>query len=401
MSTEYNHQAFIMRFEAHLDKLGFVLKKQFDDSKKGGRFFERGGKRNKAVGRYMYVPAHESKSGKNLIVYTFFEVRDKSTNKITSVSLSETFFDKTPNNVKRNSTFDKKEYERKKAERIANEARLVKEWSESAYLEYKKLHDIDANVNEHPYIKRKNVAAGRGLIIANQDLKIGSYYNIHKTDKSLHDFYYIKKGDLIIPAIDLDLNFRTYQKITHDGTKRQRIDITTIGAFYCLGEWRENTTRVFLVEGYATGYTLYRALDGAVVFVCFDVNNIGVVAKQLTEKYPFIEFIVCTDNDRKKSTKVGLYKGLEYGYRFNAPFIFPKFEDGPEYDSLSDWNDLATVLLDREINEMINKQITYFKIKGKETCIKEVACCNGLTDEDLREYASISQIKELFKTLDL
>jgi putative DNA primase/helicase len=74
----------------------------------------------------------------------------------------------------------------------------------------------------------------------------------------------------------------------------------------------KNTVRIYLVEGYATGYTLYR-VTGGVVFVCFDVNNIGVLAKQLSERFPFIEFIV-TNNDRKKTTKVGLFWVLEYSY---------------------------------------------------------------------------------------
>lgn len=400
MSIDFNQNTFIAEFESFLDGLGFVLKKQFDDSDKGGRFFERGGNKNKAMGRYKYVPPHMSSSGKALIIYTFFEMRDKATQKIISVSKTEYFWDKSDTS-KRNSSFDKKEYERKKALRLKNEALLQEGWSKLALSEYKSIYDENANADDHPYIKRKNVKAGRGLVIAKEDRKIPSYYNIHKTDKNLHEFYYIKKGDLMIPAIDINLNFRTYQKINAEGTKRQRIDITTIGAFYCLGEWRENTTRIYLVEGYATGYTLHRAMNSAVVFVCFDVNNIGVVASLLAEQFPFIEFILCTDNDRKKSTKVGLYKGLEYAYRFNKPFIFPKFFDGPEYDELSDWNDLATVLLDSEINEMVLEQIADFHAKGKAKCINEVANYNGLSNEDLREYAQNSKIENLFATLDL
>lgn len=401
MGIEFNQSAFILEFESYLESLGFILKKQFDDSDKGGRFFERGGKKNKAMGRYKYVPPHLSSNGKALIIYTFFEMRDKTTQKIVSASKTEYFWDKSGKSNSRNSSFDKAEYERKKAQRLANEALLQEEWSKLAYEEYKKLIDLSVKADDHAYLKRKNVKAGRGLIIAKMDLVVSSYYNIHKTDKSLHDFYYIKKGDLIVPAIDLYLKFRTYQKIDPHGTKRQRIDITTIGAFYCLGDWRENTTRVYLVEGYATGYTLHRAMDSAVVFVCFDVNNIGVIAAQLIEMYPHIEFVICTDNDRKKSTKVGLYKGLEYAYRFNKSFIFPKFYDGPEYDELSDWNDLATVVLDSEIKEMVLEQIDNFSLKGKEQCIKEVAKYNGLTNEDLIEYATNSSINDLFKTLAL
>lgn len=401
MSLEYNHQAFIAAFERHLDSLGFYLKKDFDDTEKGGRFFEIGARKNKAKGKYRYLPSHESYSGKPVIIYTFFEVWDKATNKVVSGSRTECFKDTSSSNSKNTTAFDKAEYERKKVERDAYQALLQKNLSKKAFEEYKTLKDVNADPNNHQYIKRKNVAAARGLIIAKENMKIGSYYNIHKTDPNQHDYYYIAKGDLLVPAIDLDLQFRTYQKIDPYGRKRQRIDISTVGAFYCLGEWRENTVRIYLVEGYATGYTLHRAMDSAVVFVCFDVQNIGVVAAQLRERYPFIEIIICTDNDRKKSTKVGLYKGFEYAYRFDQPFIFPKFDEGPEYDDLSDWNDLATVLLDSEIKEMVEKQISFFKEYGTEKCIKWVAKSNGLSEGDLIEYAEHSRIKDLFSSLDL
>lgn len=400
MSLEYNHKAFIAAFESHLDSLGFFLKKDFDDVR-GGRFFEINSKKKKAAGKYMYLSPDRAYTGRHTIIYTFFEVFDKATNKIVHKSKTESFIDKSSPKANHITAFDKAEYERKKAERDAYQAQLQIQWSLMAFEEYKSLIDENADPNNHPYIRRKNVAAGRGLIIAKKNLKIGSYYNIHKTDPKQHDYYYIKKSDLLIPAIDLNLNFRTYQKIDLHGTKRQRIDISTVGAFYCLGEWRENTIRIYLVEGYATGYTLHRVMEFAVVFVCFDVQNIGVVAEQLREKYPFIEFIICTDNDRKKSTKVGLYKGFEYAYRFDQPFIFPKFEEGPEYAELSDWNDLATVLLDSEIKEMVEKQIEFFKEYGKERCIKWVAKSNGLSDEDLISYAENSRVKDLFSTLDL
>lgn len=401
MSLDFNYQAFVSEFENHLDGLGFYLKKDFDDTNKGGRFYEIGGKKHKAMGRYKYVPPHESSSGKALIIYTFFEVRDKVQNKVVSTTKTEYFWDKSSPNTKRTTAFDKAEYERKKAERIAYEALLQRNWSQKAFEEYKSLKDENADPNNHEYIRRKNVAAGRGLIIAKENMKIGSYYNIHKTDPNQHNYYYIKKGDLLVPAIDLSLQFRTYQKIDPHGTKRQRIDISTVAAFYCLGDWRENTFRIYLVEGYATGYTLHRAMDSAVVFVCFDVQNIGVIAEQLREQYPYVEIIICTDNDRKKSTKVGLYKGFEYAYRFEQPFIFPKFNDGPEYDHLSDWNDLATVISDSEIKEMVEKQIAFFTEYGKENCIKWVAKSNGLSESDLIDYAQQSPIKELFSTLDL
>lgn len=399
--SDYNHLTFIAEFENMLEGLGFYLKKPFDDVK-GGRFFERGGRKNKAIGRYKYVPNYETQSGNHLIMYTFFEIRDKATQKLVSSSKTEYFWHKTNNQFNRQKPkFDKAEYDRKRAEAEKKEAELLKQLSEQAYKEYLDLIDNTLDANQHPYSKRKNIQVTRGVIVARKSLKIPSHYNQFRTDIKTHEFHYVSRGDLIIPAIDIYFNFRTYQAIDRNGGKRQRIDITTVGAFHLIGQWDKNTKRVFLVEGYATGFTLHRAMKNAVVLVCFDVNNIGVVADLLAYHYKDLEFIIATDNDRKKSTKVGLYKGFEYSYKHNKPFIFPKFEDEPEYEDLSDFNDLGTVMLDHEIYEMVENQINFFKEYGKEKCITWVAQANGLSLDNLREYASVSKVQGLFSSLNL
>jgi hypothetical protein len=401
---DYNHFSFIAEFERTLDQMGFFLKKGFDDTDKGGRFFEKNGKRNKAIGRYKYIPDYKSSSGNHLIIYTFFETRDK-TGKLISGTRTEYFWHQPKGGAARNhkTQFDKEEYAKRRREAEKEALELQKKFSESAYKEYLELRSAyersGLDVNNHKYLKRKNVLAGRGVILVCKNMKIESYYNQFKTDEKLFDFQYIKRNDLMVPAIDIDFLFRTYQKIDENGGKKQRIDITTVGAFYLLGEWNEETKRVYLVEGYATGYTIHRAMDDAVVLVCFDVNNVGVVLGLINSRYPNIEIIIGTDNDRKKSTKVGLYKGFEYSYIYNMPFIFPKFEDSPEYEELSDFNDLATVLLDFEIAAMIESQINFFKTYGKNQCIKWVAQSNGLSLDNLKEYAEMSKVNNLFSSL--
>lgn len=236
------------------------------------------------------------------------------------------------------------------------------------------------------------------MIICNKNLKIESYYNQFKTDANKKDYFHLRRGDLIIPAINLDLEFVTYQRITDSGVKLQRIDISTVGAFYCLGDWRTTTKRIYLCEGYATGYSLYMATNG-VVFVCFDVHNIGVVLKLLKEKYPTIEVIICTDNDRKKTTKVGLYKGLEYSYLYNSPFIFPVFPNDEKYANDSDWNDLSKIMDNEFIAKMCENQIKFFYENGKNICIERVAKKHGITGEDLKVNAKNNNL--LFKSMDL
>lgn len=397
-NLDYNHQEFISNFERHLQSEGFHLKKSFDDSDKGGRFFKDGHK-NKAFGRYKFVDGALTSSGNPLIMWTVFGLVDKAGKLLTSASTNYYWYEsKEKPNRKSKPKHDENAYKKAVADRAKREQELQKQFRKNAFDEYKLLKDSSADPNQHPYLTKKGVKAGNGLIICNQDIKIGSYYNEFKTNYADKDFYYIKKGDLLIPAMNLDLEFVTYQRITDQGVKLQRIDISTVGAFYCLGDWRTSTKRIYLCEGYATGYSLFQATDG-VVFVCFDVHNIGVVLKLLKIKYPHIEIIICTDNDRKKSTKVGLYKGFEYSYMYNSPFTFPVFPEGEMFSSLSDWNDLSKIIDYSKILQMCENQIKYFYENGKNHCIERVAKKNGISGSDLKLYSKNNEL--LFKTMDL
>ncbi len=397
-NIDYNQQEHIYQFEDYLRSIGCYLKKSFDDSPKGGRFFKDGYKKDKAVGRYKYLAV--TRDGYPIIMYTIFSILDKSGNVIAEQSTKYFQYERKSKNNKKNNEpkFDKASYEKAILERQQKEQALQVLLRKNAFEDYKSLMDADADPDQHPYLIKKNVPAGRGLIICNRDLKIPSHYNQFKSDEKEKDYYFLKKGDLLIPAINLDLDFVTYQRITDRGVKLQRIDISTVGAFYCIGDWRTTTKRIHLCEGYATGYSLYLATNG-VVFVCFDVHNIGVVLKLLKEKYPHIEVVICTDNDRKKKTKVGLYKGFEYSYLYNSPFIFPVFPNDEKYSDDSDWNDLAKIMSYEVIGKMCENQIKFFYENGKNTCIERVAKKHGIIGEDLKVYAK--NINLLFESMDL
>lgn len=397
-NLDYNHHEFIMQFESLLRSKGFYLKKSFDDTPKGGRFF-RDGFKNKAFGRYKYVDGGLTPSGNPMIMWTLFSIMDRE-GKVISEARTEYFWYENKENKEntKKQKFDEIAYKKVIAEKEKKERELQSSLRKLACEEYKSLKDLDADPNKQKYLVKKNVSAGRGLIISNKDLKIGSYYNQFKTTEKDKDYFYIRRGDLLIPAMNLDLEFVTYQRITDNGVKLQRIDISTVGAFYCLGDWRTSTKRIYLCEGYATGYSLYLATNG-VVFVCFDVHNIGVVLKLLKERLPDVEVIICTDNDRKKKTKVGLFKGFEYSYLHNSPFIFPVFPNDEKYSDDSDWNDLAKIMDYELIGKMCENQIKYFYEKGKNKCIELVAKKNGINGEILKEYTKNNNL--LFKTMDL
>jgi hypothetical protein len=397
-NLEYNHQEFIYQFEALLRNEGFYLKKAFDDTPKGGRFFKDGYK-NKAFGRYKFRDGSQTTSGNPHVMWTLFSIVDRE-GKVLTEAKTEYFWFKPNKQSAKMSQPRRSEAEYKKiiADKEKKERELQLTLSKQALSEYLSLSSSDVVADSHKYLIKKGVSAGRGLIICNQNLKIGSYYNQFKNEEKNKDYFFIRKGDLLIPAMNLDLQFVTYQRITDQGVKLQRIDISTVGAFYCLGDWRKSTKRIYLCEGYATGYSLHLA-TGGVVFVCFDVHNIGVVIKKLKELKPELEVIISTDNDRKKKTKVGLYKGFEYSYLYNSPFIFPVFPNDNAYSDDSDWNDLSKIMANQIISEMIESQIKFFYEKGKEYCIEKVALKSGINGNDLRDYVKNNNI--LFKSMDL
>lgn len=398
---EYNHGLFVMQFESLLGEYGFYLTKPFNEDSKGDRFYRKDNTK-KAIGRYRFICASKSKSGYPAVMWHIFDEVNKE-GKLVSAGSTNYFWFKPEvqkGDQPKKVEFNEEEYKKRQKEREEEQLRLQKEWRLQAHAEYFQLRDHEADVVTHEYLVRKRIKALRGVVLAKQSLRLGSYYNQFKATEADKVYYYIGRGDLLIPAINIDKEFVTYQKITADGTKRQRIDISTVGAFYLMGQLTEDTETVYLCEGYATGYSLFEAA-GQTVLVCFDVNNVGFVAQQLKARYPNLSMVFSTDNDRKKVTKVGIYKGFEYAYRFDMPFVFPCFANNDENDGRSDWNDLAEISTPVEIREMLEKQIDYFKKYGKQIGIAAACAAYGVSIQDLELYAQgqITKHPDLFKTV--
>lgn len=397
----FNYEAFVANFMLHLEQNGYYLKKSFDPIR-GGHFFKTGyAKKSKAFGKYLYHSPDMTRTGDALIIWTEFAHYEKGTGKVLISHRSHNFWDKSQG--KNKSKVDLEAVNKMLKKREEDERKLQVELRSLAYSEYKQLSESSLDPNEHPYIKRKNVKAERGVIRVSKGMIVESYYNQFKENDVDKTFFRIKLNDLLIPAIDINLSFVTYQKIPPLGNKMQRVDVSTIGAFYVLGEWRLSTKTIFFCEGYATGWSLYNAIktggwQDTIVFVCFDVANVGVVLGQILRKLPDVEGVICTDNDWKKATKAGLYKGFEYSYKYKMPFIFPKFPDNYDGDG-TDWNDLDQMISPLEMFDMISNQIDSFKTLGVNQSIKNFAIKNSIKGTDLKLIAQ--RDKTLFSTLDL
>ena len=98
---------------------------------------------------------------------------------------------------------------------------------------------------------------------------------------------------LVIPGFDSKGELQTIQHILPNGEKRFFIGCSTAGAFFVIGGISK---QMYLVEGYATGYSVYEATGSGVV-VAFNAGNLESASKAFLSTHPDVSLIVVADND--------------------------------------------------------------------------------------------------------
>lgn len=221
----------------------------------------------------------------------------------------------------------------------------------------------------HQYLNTKGVRAYYGVRYATQTIT-----EIENGEEKTR----IAKGDLLIPIISLEKQFKSYQRISAKGHKLLCRNSSKHGGIFPLGNWNSKTTKVVLCEGYATGATLHEA-TGLTVFVCFDIGNIRAVAEQLAAKYPHVEVILASDYDLDKA-QAGLVNALLLAEQFNFKFVFPS-----NVKNGSDWNDLYQESSLEAVNIKFTDEIKKFKRKTIGNIVESYFPV--LTDQNLAKVA--------------
>lgn len=156
--------------------------------------------------------------------------------------------------------------------------------------------------------------------------------------------YLVKKGisargirrhnnALVIP-VWIDNCIVSLQFIYPDGGKRFLTGGKIQGGNYWIGE---ETDVIYLVEGYATGASIYEAVGNQVV-ICFNANNMPIVAKMLRERMPDKCIVIAADNDQWTKGNPGFSKAQEAQKLIDAEIKIPPFS----YEDKAmptDWND--------------------------------------------------------------
>lgn len=141
----------------------------------------------------------------------------------------------------------------------------------------------------------------------------------------------LRRGLLIIPAMDAAGMIHTYQTIDATGEKRFLPGGAKRGHFFVIpGEGK-----TAFVEGFATGASVHVATGWKVV-VAFDAGNLAPTIEAYREANPNEELILCADNDHTKAKNTGKETAEAVFKRLGVRFILPTGMAG------SDFNDLHT-----------------------------------------------------------
>jgi putative DNA primase/helicase len=107
---------------------------------------------------------------------------------------------------------------------------------------------------------------------------------------------------LLVPYRNIDGILAAVGTIKPDGQKRFLSGSILSGAFVLLGEISD---RVYICEGYATGASIYQALQTATV-ICGSAGNIASVATQIRKKFSALEMIFMADDDQDSEINHGV-----------------------------------------------------------------------------------------------
>lgn len=158
--------------------------------------------------------------------------------------------------------------------------------------------------------------ADKALLRVNAALKAQSIWSNAKEVEPTHPYLLRKdipapslrmtaSGDLVVPMYQGD-NMVNVQTIAPCGKKLFLHGGEVTGSYHIISDKSTlDFGLLLLCEGYATGATLFKAMNGQYpVFVAFNANNLTPVAVSLREQYPLYRIIIGADDDDGTARKM-------------------------------------------------------------------------------------------------
>lgn len=147
-------------------------------------------------------------------------------------------------------------------------------------------------------------------------------------------------GWLVIPML-YNGKVLSLQRISPEGEKKFHFGATTKCAYYAIE--RAGAALTVLVEGFATGLTIFQAIPTCRVIVGFNAGNLPVVADRMTR---FGMGVVCADNDWETAARIGRNPGLDAARAaaevLGVGVAFPQCAG-------SDWNDYVMEQIEQAV----------------------------------------------------
>ena len=205
---------------------------------------------------------------------------------------------------------------------------------------------LPAATSDHPYLKKKGIAAAKGI-------------------------YLDRKGNLIVPFHGISGEIRGFQRIGPGGFKQIKKGTRKAGAMHVIGaEWAcLNKGKILIAEGYATGKSLADA-TGLPVVVAFDAYNLQEAVRNLRKAYPGAALVIAADDDQGRRINVGREQALKAQSVGQTAVVFPtQIMPGPHGD---DFNDQMRQGRGQQIKRLVDAAM-----REQKQSLSDVTALNG------------------------
>lgn len=195
----------------------------------------------------------------------------------------------------------------------------------------KKLREATEKAEADRIQRQQEVSEKSTEIIEKCTLATSTPYSVKK---KISVSFLCEKNEIVLPMRDIDGKLWGYQRITADGKKFFQAGQRVAATFYTIGKF-EGAKTIYIVEGFATGSSVFEATRQPVV-VAFNASNLVAVARSIRQRYPDITLIICGDDDFKTEGNPGRTKAEEAAKLAYASAIFPAFsgEQGTDFNDL-------------------------------------------------------------------
>ncbi len=190
---------------------------------------------------------------------------------------------------------------------------------------------------------------------------------------------------LVIPLVNIEGEIRSLQFISVGD------DETVYKTFLSGGEKKgnfmilgvlEDRKKIVVAEGYSTACSCYDA-SRTVTVVAFDCGNLVHVVRQLREKCPHSEIIICGDDDSLRENNPGKTAAIQAAIEFGCKVALPCFPqgcgEGQNHKNLTDFNDLVRIVGNEEVKRQIEAADIPFNLLLKDVAIAPA-------DKKIRNY---------------